>query len=193
MRGTPSHRSVSHRSVFQCAVPSASRAGLAPLELVLVLPLLAMMAALLMFVAFAGVWKQRAHLAAREAAWQSIWPRTDSVERPPEWGRRDVTLRTQIGPLIGNVDPWEDHPLFRGPRTMTQTPLDVDSRYFDGSAGIILGQSQSEIRSPLWPQLRVTYRFQRDQLLMAREGWQYESMGLSSAGTRRSVALFQLD
>ncbi len=166
------------------------RAGLAPLELVLVLPLLAMVAALLLFVAHAGVWKQRAHVASREAVWQTAWPQTDSVLAPPDWRRSDVSMLTEDGPPVWNVDPFEDHPLFRGPQTATDVPLDVNPVLFDGTSGLMSGQSRSQIRSSLWPRLRVTYRFQRDQPLFSRQGWQFDAMDLPSHETRRSLFLF---
>ena len=92
------------------------RAGLAPMELVLVMPVLMMMAGLMLFAANAGVWKLRAYAAAREVAFQTVHPRQSApVVPPPDWRRPDLSHSVQPGPNVWNVDPLENHPLLRGP------------------------------------------------------------------------------
>lgn len=166
------------------------RAGLAPMELVLVMPVLMMVAGLMLFVANAGVWKLRAYSAAREVAFQTVHPRqTAPVAPPPEWRRPDVSVSVQPGPNVWNVDPLENHPLLRGP---TWPPFLVNSQLLDGSQGLKSGRAQSTIRSGLWPQMRVNYRFQREAFVLADHQWQYESMGLPGHGARRSLQLWGL-
>lgn len=165
------------------------RRGLAPLELVLVLPVLMMVAGLLLFVANAGVWKLRANVAAREAAFQSAYPKSGLQAAPPEWRRPDLTYTSGPGPNVWSVDPFENHPLFRGPNW---PPLTVNSQVFDGSQGLVVGQAQSSIRSGLWPQMRISYRFQREVPLLSGHQWQYQAMGLPSHQTRRSLQLWEI-
>lgn len=165
------------------------RRGIAPLELVLVLPLMMMVAGLMLFVANAGVWKLRAHSAAREAAFQVIQPREgEQPVPPPEWRRPDLTFSIQPGNPIGTADPLQNHPLFRGP---AWPPLRVNPQLFDSSKGMVVGQATSAVASGLWPQMRVNYRFQRDVPVMAGHQWQYHAMGLPSHDSRRSTFLWQ--
>jgi len=166
------------------------RAGLAPVELVLVLPLLMMVAALLLFVTNAAVWKLRSHGAAREAAFQQIHPRTGGVtSNPPDWRRPEVSTTVQPGPLVWATDPLERHVLFRGPSWRT---LPINVSLFDGSPGMLIGHAQSDIPSGIWPQMGVHYRFQRDVAVFGGHQWQYDAMGISSQDSRRSIPLLGL-
>ncbi len=163
------------------------RAGLAPLELVLVLPLMMMVAGLLLFVANATVWKLRSHGAARETVFQQFHPRTgEASPPPPDWVRFDVTTSVLAGPPVWSFDPFQSHVLFRGPTWRTQP---IDATLFDGAPGIWIGRSRSEIKSGLWPQMRVVYRYQRDVAVLASHQWQYDAMGLVHHGDRRSALL----
>ena len=166
------------------------RAGLAPLELVLVLPLLMMVAALMLFVANAAVWKLRSHGAAREAAFQQIHPRTgDATTNPPDWRRIEVSTTVQPGPPVWSIDPFERHALFRGPSWRT---IPINASLLNGSPGMLIGHAQSDIRSEIWPQMRIHYRFQRDVAIFASHQWQYDAMGIGEQGDRRSVPLLGL-
>ena len=166
------------------------RAGLAPMELVLVMPVLMMVAGLMLFAANAGVWKLRAYAAAREVAFQTVHPRQSApVVPPPDWRRPDLSHSVQPGPNVWNVDPLENHPLLRGPNW---PPLLVNSQLLDGTQGLMSGRAQSAIRSRLWPQMRVHYRFQREVFVLAGREWQYDTMGLPGHGARRSLQLWEL-
>ena len=154
------------------------------------LPILMMVAALLMFVANAAVWKLRSHGAARQAAMQQVHPRTgEASTSPPEWRRPDVSTSVQPGPPVWPVDPFAEHALFRGPNW---EGIAIESALLDGSQGMVIGRSQADIRSGIWTQLGIHYRFQRDVSLFAGHQWQYDSMGLNGHGSRRSVVLFNL-
>lgn len=178
------HRPHDHRPAPHC-----HRAGLAPLELVLVFPVLMMMAGLFLFVANAGVWKLRSHAAAREAAFQQVHPRLGEVTTaPPDWQRSDVSLSVQPGPPTWTNDPFAAHTLFRGPDWES---FPINPVLQDWSEGIVIGRSNSDITSRLWPAMGVRYRYQRDVYIFAGHQWQYETMGIGH-GSRRSVALFDL-
>jgi hypothetical protein len=165
------------------------RTGLAPMELVLVFPVLMMMAGLFLFVSNAAVWKLRSHGAAREAAFQQVHPRLGEVTTPsPEWRRADVSYSVQPGPPVWSSDPFEAHTLFRGPDWQGAP---INPALLDGSQGIIIGRSNSDITSRLWPAMGIHYRYQRDVYLLAGNQWQYESMGVGH-GSRRSLVLFDL-
>ncbi|MFO1007082.1 MAG: hypothetical protein U0929_14065, partial [Planctomycetaceae bacterium] len=164
-----------------------SRSGLAPLELVLVLPLMMMVAGLMLFVANAAVWKLRSHGAAREAAFQQFYPRTGEISKPPpDWVRPDVATTVLAGPPVWSSDPFEMHELFRGPSWRT---LPIDGTRLDGSTGLWTGRAQSNIKSELWPQMKVYYRFQRDVTVLGSQQWQFQAMGMRHHGDRRSKTL----
>lgn len=164
-----------------------ARSGLAPLELVLVLPLMMMVAGLMLFVANAAVWKLRSHGAAREAAFQQCYPRTGELTKPPpDWVRPDVATTALAGPPVWGTDPFERHSLFRGPSWRT---LPVDTARLDGSTGLWTGRAQSNIKSGLWPQIKVYYRFQRDVTILGSQQWQYQAMGMGNHDDRRSKIL----
>ena len=166
------------------------RTGLAPMELVLVFPVLMMMAGLFLFVGNAAVWKLRSHGAAREVAFQQVHPRLGEVTTaPPDWRRPNVSVTVLPGQPAWLNDPLTAHPLFRGPDWLG---VPINTELFDGSPGMVIGRSQADIRSGLWPQMRIHYRFQRDVSLFAGHQWQYDAMGLGGHGNRRSVVLFDL-
>lgn len=163
------------------------RHGLAPVELMLVIPLMMMVAALLLFATNAAVWKLRSHNAAREAVFQQVHPRFgEAPVVPPEWRRPDVSMSVAPGPPVWAEDPFLQHQLFRGP---SWRGINVNDTLLDGASGIQIGHAQSNIKSKLWPQMKVSYRFQRDVALLSHQQWQYDAMGLPGNGSRRSIPL----
>ncbi len=178
-----------HRQSHGRLASRRPRTGLAPMELVLVFPVLMMMAGLFLFVANAAVWKLRSHAAAREAAFQQMHPRLgEMTTAPPDWRRPDVSTSVQPGPPPWTSDPFVAQTLFRGPRWQgTQ----INPALLDGMSGVVIGRSNADIRSGLWPAMGIHYRYQRDVYLFAGHQWQYESMGIGP-GSRRSVVLFNL-
>ena len=60
----------------------ASRSGLAPLEMVLGLPLVLLLFALMVNAGFTGMWKLRLLGASREVAWRSRDPRSNNLPDP---------------------------------------------------------------------------------------------------------------
>ena len=53
-----------------------TRTGLAPLELVLTLPILVFVAALIFNLGVIAMWRVRGEVNSREAVWRARWPRT---------------------------------------------------------------------------------------------------------------------
>ncbi len=175
------------RRTPSCCWSARRRAGLAPVELVLVLPVLMMVAALMLFAANAAVWKLRCHGAAREVAFQQIHPRTgEAAISPPDWRRPEVSTSIQAGPPVWQNDPFAGHTLFRGPAWQS---IPINPGLFEGAPGTVIGHSQSDIKSGMWPQMGVHYRFQRDVAIFAGHQWQYDAMGINGHESRRSVPL----
>src|SRR5688572_28950253 len=95
---------------------SLARRGLAPLELVLWLPVFMMVLALMVVFGNAAVWKVRTAFAARDAVWRIRTPRTGQNDPAPA-NFRPATVNITAGDA-GNLpsldDPRIDHPVVRG-------------------------------------------------------------------------------
>jgi hypothetical protein len=94
---------------------SASRNGLAPLELVIATPLLMMVMALMIIFGNAAYWKVRGLSVARNAAWSNRWPRNGTDEPTPSpWAPGNFSQRG--GPVVDVLDhPSLQHAVVRGP------------------------------------------------------------------------------
>ena len=67
----------------KCCLKSQRRSGLAPLELVLWLPILMFVAALMVNMGTSQAWRIRGEVVARDAAWRTRWPRQGAQEPRP--------------------------------------------------------------------------------------------------------------
>ena len=92
------------------------RAGLAPLELVLVLPILLFVMALMMNLGTGGAWKLRTQINARHAAWRSLEQRTGNNDPHPGNWPSDATLDSgPTSPSAIPFDPYAGETVVRGP------------------------------------------------------------------------------
>lgn len=165
------------------------RRGLAPLELVLSLPVLLFVTALIVAVGSAACWKVRAHEVARNVGMRERWGRgygPFGFAQVEEWWPR----RAQHG--AGDVDTLPEldlgglqHPVMRGPLG----PIGVRP-LFDPQPHVREGRAQLE-RSP--PVLRSLpdYEFDVRHAYLERT-WQYRYMGLSSTNSRRIPVIYDL-
>src|SRR5688572_22827853 len=104
-----------NRSARRCA-PKVRRRGLAPLELVLAIPILLFVVGLSVIFGAVACWRMRGQLAARDAVWSTRHPRWGTgVPEPIEWAPPAVR-RWRAG---GNIAALEhqafQHPVIRGP------------------------------------------------------------------------------
>lgn len=110
-----------HRLGRGCRIRRHHRAGLAPLELTLVLPTLMCMLALMINFGVAGAWKVRTQVAARYAGWGSVAARTGSFNAPPDNWPANATWEAVSGTNLPEVDQlWNSQadllaPAVRGP------------------------------------------------------------------------------
>lgn len=142
-----------------------NRRGLAPLELVLWLPILLMVAALMVNIGTMAAWRVRGEIVARDAAWRGRYPRNGQNEpRVPQnvWPA-DAAMAAVGEPEIAELDhPALQHPVIRGPlpnRFVVNDLLRPDQGAVGGMSEITrtypllantLGQYHSgEIRHPL--------------------------------------------
>jgi len=98
------------------------RPGLAPLELVLWIPILLMVAALMVVYGTSVSWRIRGEVASRDAVWRVLTPRTGANEPRPvaaTWPHADggatYGFRDDDRQLTLLDDPAIDHPVVRGP------------------------------------------------------------------------------
>ena len=135
----------------------SSRSGLAPLELVLSLPILLFLMALAINFGNAACWKLRAANVARNAVWSTRWPRggLGTVPQPPGWpaaGSRGVAGAGNVQALYdGSID----QPVVRGP-TLGQPPnqVNVFRDLLDPTRGLMQGTSSIRRSPPLMPSWR---------------------------------------
>lgn len=105
----------------QCRGTRSRRRGLAPLELVLWIPILLFVAALMVIYGTSAAWRIRGEIAARDAVWRVLTPRTGRHEpRPaePTWPTATNGATYDFrddDPLVELDDPMLQHPVVRGP------------------------------------------------------------------------------
>ncbi|MGM0485913.1 MAG: TadE family protein [Planctomycetota bacterium] len=172
-----------------------TRRGLAPVELVLWLPVLLMVMALMVNYANMTSWRIRGEVVARDAAWRSRWPRSGSAEpRPPshiwpddaDMGRHGDS---QISPLN---HPDIQHPVVRGPVLELGSPARrfLVKPLLDQEVGAIKGTSSIDRPYDL---LSALGRFRSGEIAnrLLTKQWQCAQMGFPNR-YRRSLVLYDL-
>jgi hypothetical protein len=172
-----------------------SRRALAPVELVLWLPVLLMVMALIVNYANMTSWRVRGEIVARDAVWRSRWPRSGSVEpRPPTtvWPsdagmgvRSDAAMWALNHPNI-------HHPVVRGPVLELGDPPHrfLVRPLLDQEVGAVAGTSSIRRRQDLLPALG-DYRSGEIADRMLTRTWQCAHMGFSNH-YRRTLVLYEL-
>jgi hypothetical protein len=95
------------------------RCGLAPLELVLSLPIMLFVMALIVNIGAVGAWKVREQTNARHASWRTMHLRTgDANPNPPLWPPDAATLRGAGGP-----DVQDPQAVWNGEPSLTAAPV----------------------------------------------------------------------
>ncbi|MFP6768195.1 MAG: hypothetical protein VB859_08495, partial [Planctomycetaceae bacterium] len=196
MRSRPRH----HR---QPRSTRRSRRGLAPLELVLSLPVLLFVMGLMILIGWAATYKVRTQIHAREAAWRSIWranPRSDaqSLPNPPGFPPpATMSVDRDAGPDLLQPPPtalnlYDAHPVARGPVLVAAAgrPLRVDPDVLDLRKGLMAGHAELDRGFPVLGQMppRRYHPAVDFQVLDGR--WQFWQKGLHDNRSRRSSQLF---
>jgi len=184
--------------------PRPSRSGLAPLEMVLSLPVLLLVMGLMILLGWAGIYKVRTQIHAREAGWRVLWradPRRDPQRLPnspgfPPPGEMNANLRA--GPPLLRSQPatlalFDAHPVTRGPVLVdprSGSQLLVDRNIFEQRDGLIEGNARMQRGFPLLAELPPHgYRYNVN-LSWLDNRWQFWQQQLSSNRSRRSLQLF---
>ena len=142
------------------------RNGLAPVELVLAIPIWMLLASAMVIVGNLGTWKIRGHLAVREGAARGLWPRTRMGDaQPGEWRRNSAGLRGLSASPIDLSDPLQLHVVVRGPQFVVpggSLPLTVDSTLMESRSRAVAGEAFLNEPAPLWPRSGVRMRYARE-------------------------------
>ncbi|MFG0296294.1 MAG: hypothetical protein ACF8PG_10340 [Maioricimonas sp. JB045] len=168
------------------------RAGLAPLELVLSLPLLLMLMALMIIIGTAGAWKIRTDANSRQAVFRAMWPRSGANDaKPYNYFPPSAQLgwdSTSPSPLAS--DPYADYVVVRGPvvtAPLTGSILEVILPTLDITDGLRTGTASINHELPLWPRLGRRNNFVRDTQIFAGNQWQHNQMGFDNNARRIPV------
>jgi hypothetical protein len=171
------------------------RRGLAPLELVLAIPMLMFVVGLSVIIGVVACWKIRAETIARDAIFSdrsrhlSGWPdygRPDPL--PPEWrvtaATRSVTSGRQLTEL--------DHPVFQNPLIRGPLPgnIGVNSETLDQKNHLRIGHADLTRQLPTLAKLGSFSQHVNQPLLDGK--WQYWQLGLGWNNNRRLRSLYDL-
>lgn len=183
-----------HRSARTSA---HSRAGLAPVELVLALPIWMMIAALMVLVATTGTWRIRAQAASREAAFRSVWPRNRAQDgNPREWSVRSATMNSSVArPEVLIDDPLAGHAVIRGPdlvEPVLRTIVAVDPTVMPTSNSVIRGESSLNRGAAVWPKSGYRYRMTREFPVLSGEAGQFIAESPNLHNRRRADQIWNI-
>lgn len=190
------------RAALPQSRPLHRRAGLAPLELTLVLPTLLCMLALMINFGVAGAWKVRTQVAARYAGWGAVAERTGPFNpRPDNWPAM-ATWEALTGSNLPEVDQlWNSHAdllaaAVRGPMLTSphQTKPVVVERRLEMDEEVQRGHAR--VQRPL-PLLRGATRdgqfgFNLNEDLMDN-CWQFFTMGFQHNEDMRALDWYAIE
>ncbi len=188
-------RSIASRQYQTTCRQQRKRCALAPLELVLWLPVLLMVMALIVNYSNITSWRLRGEVVARDAVWRSRWPRSGSNEpRPPTsvWPA-SAGMGVQGDAQIGALNhPNIEHPVVRGPVLQLGEPPRqfVVRPVLDQGVGAVIGTSNITRPYDLLATMG-SYRSGRIADRMLTRQWQNAQMEFSN-NYRRSLVLYEL-
>jgi hypothetical protein len=175
------------------------RRGLAPLELVLSLPLLMMLTALMIIMGTAGAWKVRTLANSRQAILRGISPRsTDGDVHPANWWPDQTTMSYVSGGGASpfQEDPYVDHFAVRGPYITdpgTGNALEVFNDTMDMTDGLRHGSASIDHDPPLWQGLGTRNQFSRATVMFVGLMWRWGDMANWSPDSRRIPRIYDFD
>ncbi len=162
------------------------RRGLAPLEMVLSLPILLFVMALMINYDTMASWKVRALSIARNAVWSTRWPRNgNAMPRPDYWPATANLGSANIGAIPSLDDPRVDLPVARGP-----LPGATVNQILDPTQGFRQGTADMQRPFPLFSKQGPYSQHAETEFL--DDGWQYPQMGMGSNVQLRIPVIYQL-
>jgi len=203
-----------HRRTFIPRKGRHRRGGLAPLELVLYLPLMLFVMALMVNIGVVGGWKIRTQLAARYAGWRTLHSRTgQSDPDPANFRQRQSTggafqptasIRSSSGSAIEptrnlwNGDARLRTPEIRGSqiREPSQGRTILVPGRLEMPDGVHNGHASLDRQTPLMANSMVPstgrYQFELDHNLLDHR-WEFHDLGYGSNSDRRAKRWWQID
>lgn len=176
------------RRTSQVSSRQRERKGLAPVEMMLVLPLLMMMMAIIIAFGYASSWKLRSEVVARDVAWRSRYPRTAQLEaRAREWPS-PATMGVGAGSRIASFD---DDSVLQAPIIRGSIPnVNVNSNVLDFSRSVDRGVASIVREPPVLPRLgRISYQTENSFL---DDRFQCYTMGIGN-NSRRIPVIYEID
>lgn len=173
----------------QPSIRSTKRRGLAPLEMVLSLPLMLFIMALMVIFGAAGAWKIRALVNSRHAVWRTITPRTGGNDaHPAGWPTNAQLSRADANPNPFPSDPFAVHQVVRGPTLFEpdqNKSLDVFTQTLSIEDGLEKGFARIVRDFALLQGLPPgEIDFPRDHLIYSGTRWQIVDMGIANSSRR---------
>lgn len=174
---------------------TSDRAGLAPLELTLSLPIMLFVMGLMIIIGTTASWKIRTVTNARQAVWRTIDPR-DGEDDPHSSGwPANARMETESGSTPIEIDPYDEHQVVRGQPLSAPTgeQLKVRESLFNMQAGLTNGVTELERPFPVMGNMppRQIHLLREHPLLSG--DWQFREMGLNSNAQRRILFLYPAD
>ena len=177
--------------------------GLAPLELVLSLPILLFVMGLMILIGWAATFKVRTQIHSREAAWRSIWranPRSDAQAMPNPPGfppPAQMSVDRSYVPCIPmptlELAMYDSHQVARGPMLIdprSGNGLRVDRDLLEVRRGAITGKAVVDRGFPVLGQMPPRGYRHEVNLPVLDNRWQFWQKGLDSNSARRSLRLY---
>jgi hypothetical protein len=171
----------------------SERHGLAPVELVLALPVWMLIASAMVIVGHLGAWKIRGHVAVREAASRAQWPRTREADgNSAEWTRPSSIMQSRPAATVEVSDPLTAHPVIRGPQLAvpgTGVGMRVDGSVMKPQSEAIAGEAFLNEPPPVWAKSGVRIGFGREFPVLDGNTGQWAPSGM---GGLRSTRIWSL-
>lgn len=179
-----SRRSRRTRQLFR----QGERTGLAPLEMVLALPLVLFIMALMINFGTVASWRVRGLVMSQHAAWQTRHPRSLSRSPRPDFWPASANVGVGGAADANSLDdPRADLPAMRGPGV---GDFGVRRELFDPSRGVREGSSSLDRTFPLLPSLGAYHL--RSHVTLLDNCWDFPRTGQPRNNHRRIPAIYLL-
>ena len=172
-----------------------TRAGLAPLELTLSLPIMLFVMGLMVIVGTTASWKVRVVTNSRQAVWRTVDPRNGENDPHSRGWPTYARMETAEGSTPIDDDPYDTHEVVRGQplRAPSGEQLKVRESLFDMQDGLTNGVTELERPFPVMGNMppRQIHLYREHPLLSGN--WQFREMELQSNAQRRILFLYPAD
>lgn len=175
-------------------VPSSSRrqsrAGLAPLELTLSLPIMLFVMGLIVIIGTTASWKARTVTNARHAVWRSLWPRSGGGDPFPVGWPNSASMLVMGSPSDAlPSDPFASHIAMRGPVLTAPTgeSIPVQESILDIHGDLTIGVGDIERRYPFLANMGSGQTHLRREHSVMERSWAFHEMGIRNVDRRIHV------